>query len=169
MHTAASFKPLFSALIRSPVSLLRRPLLQGVSILARRQQPHHVLAFLQALAPVAAATGAVARQVLAEMRQVAGEVQERWEARQKQLQEGEAAAAAAAGGSAATTQDDIRRYFERRQRQRQRHAASAAAAEEEGGGGAHAPEEMERGALQPSRLQLPLQRMDFPACGLLAT
>ncbi|KAL4440079.1 hypothetical protein ABPG75_003080 [Micractinium tetrahymenae] len=123
-----------------------RSAIQGVGILARRQQPQHVLAFLQALSPVAAAAGAVARQVLAEMRQAAQAVQERWEARQKQLEEEEATAAAASGGSAAATQDDIRRYFQRRQRQQERAAAAAGAAAlgEEGEAEADAAEEMER-------------------------
>lgn len=86
------------------------PRSQGLGILARRQQPQHVLAFLQALLPIASAAGGVARQALGEMRQVADAVQERWDARQRELEEQEQAAVAAAGGSAAaTTQEEVRR------------------------------------------------------------
>lgn len=88
---------------------------QGLGILARRQQPQHVLAFLQTLAPVAAAAGAVARQVLADMRSVAAEVQQRWDARQAELDAAEAAVLAAAGGDrAAATQAEVRAFFEQR-------------------------------------------------------
>lgn len=88
---------------------------QGLGILARRQQPQHVLAFLQTLAPVAAAAGVVARQVLADMRSVAAEVQQRWDARQTELDAAEAAMLAAAGGDrAAATQAEVRAFFEQR-------------------------------------------------------
>lgn len=91
----------------------------GLGILARRQQPQHVLAFLQALLPMAAAAGAVARQALAEMRAAAAAVRERWEARQRELQEQEAAALAAAGGdAAAASQAEVRAFFARQQRRR---------------------------------------------------
>lgn len=89
--------------------------LQGLGILARRQQPQHVLAFLQTLDPVAGAAGAVARQVLVDMRSVAAEVQQRWDTRQQELEAAEAAALAAAGGDrAAATQAEIRAFFEQR-------------------------------------------------------
>ena len=68
--------------------------LQGLGILARRQQPQHVLAFLQTLAPVAAAAAVVGAQALGEMRQAAESVQARWEQRQAELEAAEVAAAA---------------------------------------------------------------------------
>lgn len=111
----------------------------GLGILARRQQPQHVLAFLQALLPIAAAAGAEAQQALGEMRQLATAVQERWEERQRELDEREAVALAAAGGSAAAASRlEIRRFFERRQQRRARQEQPGAVVEEaaEGNGAA---------------------------------
>ena len=121
----------------------------GLGILARRQQPQHVLAFLQALLPMAAAAGGVARQALREMRAVAAGVRERWEARQRELEEREAAALAAAGGdAAAASQAQVRAFFERRQRRR--------AAREQRGvpppGEGHPLDELEQGEAVPRGL-----------------
>lgn len=97
---------------------------------------------LQALAPVAAAAGAVARQVLTEMRQAAETVQERWDQRQRELDETEAAVVT--GDSSMASPEEIQRFFRRRQLQ-QEHALAG-----EGEGEGYAAEEMERGAV-PAR------------------
>lgn len=103
--------------------------LQGLGILARRQQPQHVLAFLQTLLPVAAAANAVARQALSEMRQAADEVQQRWDVHQREIEQQEAG-----GVSASATQEEIARYFERRRQQKEQEEAEG-----------HPLEAMERG------------------------
>lgn len=92
--------------------------MQGMSILARRQQPQHVLAFLQVLLPIAGAAASVARQALPEMRQLADGVQQRWDLQQVKRQEAEAAMAAGCGAAAAN-QQEIHRYFQRRLAQQQ--------------------------------------------------
>jgi hypothetical protein len=98
--------------------------LQGVSILARRLQPGHVLAFLVALWEIMQGAGACADAALREMSDVAAATQARWRERQ-QKREQAAAAAAAAGDSAAgqsgagISPGEVREYFLRLQRERE--------------------------------------------------
>ena len=93
-----------------------------------------MLAFLQTLLPVAAAANAVARQALSQMRQAADEVQQRWDAQQREMEQQEAG-----GVSASSTQEEIARYFQRRRQQKEQ--------QQEAGG--HPLEAMERGGAAP--------------------
>lgn len=80
-----------------------------------------MLAFLHVLLSVANAAEAVAHQALEEMRQVAQQVQQRWDEREREQEEA-AAAAAAVGGNrfGAASQEEICRYFQRRLEQQDR-------------------------------------------------
>ena len=95
---------------------LSLPSVQGVSIIARRQQPQHVLAFVQVLMVVAGAARTVGQQALEEMRQVATAVQHRWDEQQRTSQQAEEASAMS---TSSASSDDVRRFFELRHRQQQ--------------------------------------------------
>ena len=60
---------------------------QGLGVLARRQEPQHVLAFIQTLLPMASAAVGVAQQCLADVRLFSNDVQQRWDGRQRLLRE----------------------------------------------------------------------------------
>jgi hypothetical protein len=87
-------------------------LVQGLGIISRRQQPQHVLAFLQVLWPVAGAAEAVACQALQDMRRVASEVQARLRAEQQEYESRRSTAADTVADAEAASQDAARQFFE---------------------------------------------------------
>lgn len=113
--------------------------MQGVSILARRRQPQHVLAFLLALGEIMQGAGACAEVALREMSELASDIQTRWEEGRRAAQDAEdareaAGAAAAAEAAAAEAAPEatadvqegggkgpghVRDYFLQRQREKQ--------------------------------------------------
>lgn len=143
-----------------------RSALQGLSILARRQQPQHVLAFLQALGQIAAGADSVVRPAAVEVERLASDVRQRWDAHQAELE----AELDVAGGDRATgvqasraTMDEIGGFVSRQRQQRQ--------AEQEGPPGVAEVEEQVRhrvGITAPERERLQLAKRRVHGAAVLA-
>eukprot|EP00887_Chlorella_sp_A99_P000587 scaffold17.g587.t1 len=172
-YVEAGVAPQLLPLLAEPA----RSALQGVSILARQQQPQHTLAFLQALGQVAAGAGSVATPALAQVRQLAEEMRLRWEARQAELdaeaaalaaaeEEAEDGAASGGGGGSRPGVDRIGAYFAARRRR-----AAGVGEESEGapGDAEDAEDAVRRVALSPpEREALALAKRQLYAAASLA-
>ncbi|GAB4823772.1 hypothetical protein N2152v2_010818 [Parachlorella kessleri] len=125
-----------------------RAAVQGVSILARRKRPEHVLAFLLALREIMQGAGACAEAALRDASDLAADVQARWKARRAAWEQAQAAATAPEGASGAGYEagraagegagspavEEVREFFLGRQRERAEAAAAGGLDPEEGCG-----------------------------------
>lgn len=150
--------------------------MQGVSIVARRKSPEHVLPFLLALGEVMQGTSSCAETALAELSQLAADVQAQWHERREAAgcAENAAAVAVAGAGGDGPQHQRVRDYFLQRQEdQRQQEAAGGDRSEGiEGGVGRIEPSGEQRAVLLLRKRQVhaaaSLAQTAVDCCGPLA-